>query len=121
LWPDARRGDFTGSFVVDGEHGASPIVTVTLGDGTASGSARLMVDPHARESVGPPLALLATTRGGVDVGPDDLAPLERHLRATVLSTTADAIRRPMRSAWWFVPFAACLSTEWWLRRRRGAR
>jgi hypothetical protein len=26
---------------------------------------------------------------------------------------------PMRSGWWIVPFAILLSTEWWLRRRRG--
>lgn len=26
---------------------------------------------------------------------------------------------PMRSPWWIVPFALALSTEWWMRRRRG--
>ena len=28
---------------------------------------------------------------------------------------------PMRSPWWIVPFAVCLSAEWWLRRRSGLR
>ena len=27
--------------------------------------------------------------------------------------------RPMRSAWWLVPFAGLLSVEWIFRRRRG--
>jgi hypothetical protein len=26
---------------------------------------------------------------------------------------------PMRSMWWLLPFALALSSEWWLRRRRG--
>jgi hypothetical protein len=26
---------------------------------------------------------------------------------------------PMRSAWWILPFVVALSSEWWLRRRRG--
>jgi hypothetical protein len=30
-------------------------------------------------------------------------------------------RFPMRSAWWLLPFAACLGGEWWLRRRAGLR
>jgi hypothetical protein len=121
LWPDAGAGDFTGSFVVDAADGDSPIVTVTVGDDVGSGSARLAIDPHAREGVGPPLALAASTHGGVNVGADDLAPLERHLRATLPSTTDEAARRPMRSVWWLLPFGTCLSAEWWLRRRRGAR
>lgn len=29
--------------------------------------------------------------------------------------------RPMRSPWWLLPFAACLTGEWWLRRRGGLR
>jgi hypothetical protein len=28
---------------------------------------------------------------------------------------------PMRTPWWILPFAACLSAEWWLRRRDGLR
>jgi hypothetical protein len=28
---------------------------------------------------------------------------------------------PMRKPWWILPFAACLSAEWWLRRRDGLR
>jgi hypothetical protein len=121
LWPDAGAGDFTGSFVADAAYGESPIVTVTVGDDVTSGSARLAIDPHAREAIGPPLALAASTHGGVHVGPDDLTALEQHLRATLPSTTAEAVRRPMRSIWWLLPFGTCLSAEWWLRRRRGAR
>jgi hypothetical protein len=30
-------------------------------------------------------------------------------------------RYPMRSWWWLLPFAGCLTAEWWLRRRAGLR
>jgi hypothetical protein len=69
------------------------------------------------EAGGPPLSLLASTRGGLDVAPRDLTSLEHHLRTTVSSQTAVAVRHPMRSALWVWPFAASLSAEWWLRRR----
>jgi hypothetical protein len=121
LWPDAAAGVFTGSFVVEARDRADVVVTASLGDGAASGSARLVVDANAREAGGPPLALLATTRGGVDVDSGNLAALERHLRATTPSAGAQAVGYPLRSAWWLVPFCAALSAEWWLRRRRGAR
>lgn len=29
--------------------------------------------------------------------------------------------RPMRWMWWWAPFALCLGTEWWIRRRSGLR
>jgi hypothetical protein len=120
LWPDAPDGVFTGSFVVDAAHGQSPLVTVTI-DGAASGSARLGVESRAREAVGPPLSLLAATRGGVDAGPEDLARLERQLRAVASGASSRTTRHPMQSTWWLVPFCTALSFEWWLRRRRGAR
>jgi len=28
---------------------------------------------------------------------------------------------PWRSPWWMIPFATCLTLEWWLRRRDGLR
>lgn len=121
LWPDASPGLFTGSFVVDTAQGAAPLVTATIDDGVASGSAHVTVDRHAREAAGPPLALLARTHGGVDVSPDGLGALERHLRATTQPASTRAVRHPLRSVWWLPPICVALSSEWWLRRRRGAR
>jgi hypothetical protein len=117
LWPDAASGEFFGTFLAR-PHSA-PVV-VRAGE-HAEVSVPVVVDDNARESVGPPLALLAATHQGVDVKADGLSALERHLRATVAAAAQPASRHPMRSAWWMIPFAACLSGEWWMRRRRGAR
>jgi hypothetical protein len=122
LWPDVQEGSFSGAFVVDPASPANPIrVEARLGDGPAVGVSQVAVDNIVREASGPPLALLADSHAGVNVGADNLAALERHLRSTVLAQPARAARHPMRSAWWIAPFAACLSGEWWLRRRSGRR
>ena len=53
--------------------------------------------------------------------PGHVADLERFVRNTVNVPRTTLVRHPMRSVWWIVPFAACLSVEWWQRRRRGLR
>jgi hypothetical protein len=122
LWPDAEEGSFSGTFVVDPASQANPIrVEARLGDGSVAGVSQVALDNVVREASGPPLALLADSRGGVNVGADNLAALEGHLRSTVPEQPARAARHPMRSSWWIVPFAVCLSGEWWLRRRSGRR
>jgi predicted thioesterase len=122
LWPDVQEGSFSGAFVVDPASPANPIrVEARLGDGPVVGVSQVAVDNSVSEASGPPLALLADSHAGVNVGADNLAALERHLRSTVSAQPARAARHPMRSAWWIVPFAACLSGEWWLRRRSGRR
>jgi hypothetical protein len=121
LWPDSAIGTFKGSFIVDARANATTQrVTATIGDGT-SGFARLTIDPQATARQLPPLSWLASTRRGMDVKPSEMDALARHLRQAIAADSAAAPRHPMRSAIWFVPFAACLSLEWWLRRRRGAR
>jgi hypothetical protein len=57
----------------------------------------------------------------MDVKPSEIDALARRLRRSIAADSTAAPRHPMRSAIWFVPFAGCLSLEWWLRRRRGAR
>jgi hypothetical protein len=69
----------------------------------------------------PPLALLASSRRGVAVDVDHLGEVVRFLRETVRPPRAPRTTHPMRSAWWLAPFAACVTVEWWLRRRRGDR
>jgi hypothetical protein len=116
LWPTPARGVFEGWFTAP----PAPLrVDVMIGDNLASGTAAAAIDNAAREADGPPLSLLAATRGGVDVVPRDITSLEHHLRTTVSGQPALAVRHPMRSALWVWPFAASLSAEWWLRRRRG--
>jgi hypothetical protein len=100
-------------------------MTVQVGangaEGT-TGSAVMAVDPMARHAEPPvPLALLAESHGGINVTPDRLADLETHLRRNVTASPIRTTSHPMRSAWWIIPFAACLTGEWWLRRRKGLR
>jgi len=121
LWPDSAIGTFRGSFIVDARANAvTQRVTAAIGDGT-SGWARLTIDPQATARQLPPLSWLASTRGGMDVKPQEIDTLARHLRQSIAADSAAIPRHPMRSAIWFIPFAGCLSLEWWLRRRRGAR
>jgi hypothetical protein len=120
LWPDAAPGTFSGQLIVDGDHDGSIVVTANAGE-NLSGSGRLSVDGSPRETAAAPLSLLAATHGGVNVSPSDLAALERQLRAAVRGDATREPSRPMRSPWWLLPFASCLSAEWWLRRRRGER
>jgi hypothetical protein len=67
------------------------------------------------------LAMLASSHRGIDVTPDHVVDLERFLRGAVTSPRTTVVRHPMRSTWWILPFAICLSAEWWLRRRGGLR
>jgi len=123
LWPDAEADVFSGSFTA----GLPGVQKVTVSAAAAApeaatGSAVMAVDPSARRADRPvPLSLLATSRGGIDVSPDRLGDLETYLRREVSAPAARATVHPMRSGWWIVPFASCLSAEWWLRRRRGLR
>jgi hypothetical protein len=65
--------------------------------------------------------MLASTRRGIDVTPDRVADVVRFIRNNVPAPRLPRSLHPMRSTWWIVPFAACLSGEWWLRRRQGKR
>jgi hypothetical protein len=121
LWPDARRGSFSGSFVVDPKFTESSTLVTVSGGEAINGHARLTLDANVREPVGPPLALLARAHDGVDVDPGQIGELERHLRNGVTAPAERRARHPMRSVWWIGPFVVCLSSEWWLRRRRGRR
>ena len=119
FWPDATEGTFSASFFAG--QGPQSAARASLADADASGSAALTVDDHPRRASALPLALLAETRGGVDVGPANVPALLQHLRDGIASAPAKQTRHPMRSAWWLVPFSIGLGGEWWLRRRRGAR
>lgn len=122
LLPDAVPGVFTGSFVAPA--GSRPHAIEVTVDGARRTIMRggFVVGDDARPiTLAAPLALLASPHGGIDVGPDDLPALERQVRQSIAAPQAMIVRRPTRSSWWLIPFAACLSGEWWLRRRRGLR
>jgi hypothetical protein len=67
------------------------------------------------------LEALAGRTGGMVASDGDLAPVTERLRALRSETSTPELRHPMRSLWWLLPFAGCLSGEWWLRRRTGLR
>ena len=74
--------------------------------------------PAAAEDTTTAARLVATATGGVAVSTADLAPLERHLRS-LASREVERTVRPGRSWLLVIAFAALLSAEWTLRRRRG--
>jgi hypothetical protein len=123
LIPSAERGVFHGSFVADRVERARVVASVG-GTNPVSASRAIAVEANA---IGPPvgaepaLSLLSSSHGGVDVSPDSLPALEAFVRRTATAPTAAVVRHPMRSVWWMLPFAACLSAEWWIRRRGGLR
>jgi len=130
LRPDAETGAFSGTFVAPPRDTVSRVdVAATSGTTHATGSARIVVrtgaDAVGGASAAPDaaatVALLSETHRGIHVSSADLSPLDRWLRDTVSAPDVRAARRPMRSPWWMVPFAACLSIDWWItssRRRR---
>jgi hypothetical protein len=124
LWPEAGADVFSGSLVASGP--ALQRVTVSAADDDSTGvlgSALLVIDPAARsaEPIGPPLAMLAASRGGMNVTPEHLSDLEAHLRRDVSALPVRTTTHPMRSGLWILPLAACLGGEWWMRRKRGLR
>jgi hypothetical protein len=121
LWPSDEPDTFHGSFAAPAKAGNHQIV-VTAGN-QQTGSATFLVAAGARVArpAGPPLSLLAESRGGINVAMSDIPSLLKTLGQSIASPAVRVERRPMRSAWWLVPFAACLGGEWWLRRRNGRR
>jgi hypothetical protein len=61
------------------------------------------------------------TGGGVVVESRGLDRLREHLLRRTPRRPAAHVWFPMRSAWWLLPFGACLGAEWLLRRRAGLR
>lgn len=118
LWPAASRHEFTTTFVAN--RGASR-VTAQVAGVEQPAAAELTLDDAPCDEPGPPLAALARAHGGMDVAPDALPALERTIRAGIRGAAARTPARPFRSPWWLLPFVACLSAEWWLRRRAGER
>ena len=120
LWPAGTLGEFNGEV---------PLASI--------GSCSIEAAINARQAVGS-IAIAEQPMLGVE---QTLAKLERRVtasggvvaRAGEEATAARAIANvpapalvatqvhPMRAAWWIVPFAGCLSVEWWLRRRSGLR
>jgi hypothetical protein len=130
LRPEPEVGAFAGTFVAPARESVSRVtVTATNAGVQASGSASFAVSSapeapqalQAPEAPEIPLSLLAATHGGIDVSAENLRPLDAWLRATVTPPAVRTTRHPMRSPWWLLMFAGCVSIDWWItssRRRR---
>jgi hypothetical protein len=122
LVPDPEPGVYRGSAVASDTAGRGRVLA-RAGNGPEA-AATLVVQAHAERlqpAAGPTLALLASSHRGIDVTPEHLDTLQQFLRSSVAAPPIRVARHPMRSTWWILPFVACLSVEWWIRRRRGQR
>jgi hypothetical protein len=126
LVPDAGRGVYRGR--VTASESARP-ATLDVEAVDARGARQSAVQPvpivvDAAPRLAPvaaPLSLLSASHHGLDVPPGRTGEITQALRQSVRPTHAIARQHPMRSPWWLLPFVACLSAEWWARRRLGQR
>ncbi|HMD34668.1 MAG TPA: hypothetical protein VKH42_06865 [Vicinamibacterales bacterium] len=124
LHPEPEAGVFRGTFRARRTPGRSTIEVRAAGAERRTASRTLLVQPDVRRvtpDAAPALSMLASSHRGIDVAPDRIADLERFVHGAAASPRSTVVRHPMRSAWWMIPFAVCLSAEWWMRRRRGLR
>jgi hypothetical protein len=123
LWPEPEAGRYRGAFTARSTPGRMSIETSAAGDRPYTVSSEVIVQEgvEARTGTRAPLALLAWSHRGIDVTPERINELEGFVRASAIAADVDAVRRPMRSPWWLLFFAASLSGEWWVRRGRGHR
>lgn len=125
LVPEAERGVYRGRLTAVDSANLAPLEVQTLDARGKRESAVLsvpiVVDAQARAGVEAPLSLLSASHHGLDVAPGRTREIVEALRQSVRPTRRTVHHHPMRSPWWLLPFVACLSVEWWLRRRRGLR
>jgi hypothetical protein len=120
VWPTGTLGEFAGELPA-----ASPgscTVEASVDDQYVSRSLAV-VDRPARgvETTLARLGRAAQASGGVVVQAGNEAAVARALAAAPREPSRVVSVHPMRQPWWILPFAGCLSAEWWLRRRNGLR
>jgi hypothetical protein len=118
LWPAPAPDVLRGELITD-ERGACTLEVVAGDRRAVAGVAVIARASRSAPDVLERLERDVRSRGGSVARDGDLSRM-----ATALDTgeagPADRLPvYPMRSAWWIVPFAALLSTEWWYRRRAG--
>ena len=97
LWPAATTGEFTGTFSAPADTGAHAIRASAEGAPDSFATANFVVGQADRIMDGrqPPLALLATSHGGIDVDERHLATLETFIRAQMPASSAPARYQPV--------------------------
>jgi hypothetical protein len=120
LWPAGASGAFSGEVPLAAS--GSCTIEATVNGRVTSGSIAVADNPAV--GVSHTLAKLersVTASGGVAARAGDEAGLARAIASAGPPAAVAGAVHPLRAAWWMMPFAACLSAEWWLRRRSGLR
>jgi hypothetical protein len=119
LWPAGAIGEFAGEVPL--ARSGSCRVEATIADRHAVGA--IAVADKPMPGVEQTLAKLerrATASGGVVTRAGEEARVGGALSSAAPPPLVETTVHPMRAAWWLLPFAGCLSVEWWLRRRGGS-
>jgi len=120
LWPAGSLGEFAGEVPLARTGSCS--VEATVGDRHVT-SAVAVADRPMRGTK-PTLASLAqrVDRAGGSIGSlENVSLVARAVESSPPTMSPVVTTHPMRTWWWMIPFAGCLSLEWWLRRRGGLR
>ena len=119
VWPRGAIGEFAGELAALAI--GTCTIEATVGDRQVTASVAIVA--HAFRAVDDTLAKLerrVRASAGVVATAGDEAAVASALGNAALASR-DVTAHPMRPAWWMIPFVACLSIEWWLRRRAGLR
>jgi hypothetical protein len=117
LWPGARPGAFTGT--LRAESAGPCTITVTIDESTARVPLTIRDEVRRVPRGAAQLEALIAAHGGVLVTESAEDELVDRVQTHATDERALAVRWPMRSPLWLLPFVACLAGEWWLRRRSG--
>lgn len=121
LWPKGPQGVFAGRVSVDSTQGCEVTATVAGGPVATSGFAATGGAIRSLDAVLAKLERFAEGSGGVVVSAGEEDSVAAAMRSAISASESPPPVYPMRSPWWLMPFAACLSVEWWLRRGLGLR
>ena len=116
LWPTGAPGAMRGELPI-GDHGACTVEAAVNNARVIRGIAVSTATSRPADDTLAELERRARASGGVVTDEDNLDALAQEPPRTPTLMPV----RPMRAAWWILPFAGCLSVEWWLRRRIGLR
>lgn len=120
LWPSGAQGAFVGDAPLAGN--GSCRVEATVNARLVSGAIAVAENPlRGVEATLAKLERRVRAAGGVVMRAGEEAALARAINTAPAPAAMATTVHPMRAAWWILPFAGCLSIEWWLRRRSGRR
>jgi hypothetical protein len=130
VWPAGAHGEFAGELPLSnsgsftrgslGEGGCT--IEAAIADRRVAGSIAVAATPaYGVQQTLAKLERRVMASGGVIGRAGEEAAIARALTTAPMSPPVTIEVHPMRSAWWLLPFAGCLSVEWWLRRRAGLR